>query len=44
SENSSNEIKKTNGAPIIEDWVSDCDEDECEEMVSENVDSPKLTP
>ncbi|GKA94244.1 hypothetical protein Tco_0816230 [Tanacetum coccineum] len=37
SENSSNEIKKNSGAPIIEDWVSDCDEDECEEMVSENV-------
>ncbi|GJR60525.1 retrovirus-related pol polyprotein from transposon TNT 1-94 [Tanacetum coccineum] len=37
SENSSNEIKKTNGAPIIKDWVSDCDEDECEEMVSDNV-------
>ncbi|GJR46388.1 putative ribonuclease H-like domain-containing protein [Tanacetum coccineum] len=32
-ENSSNEIKKTNGAPIIKDWVSDCDEDECEEMM-----------
>ncbi|GJW74489.1 hypothetical protein Tco_0133859 [Tanacetum coccineum] len=28
SENSSNEIKKTSGAPIIEDWVSDSDEDE----------------
>ncbi|GKE93525.1 ribonuclease H-like domain-containing protein, partial [Tanacetum coccineum] len=27
SENSSNEIKKTSSAPIIEDWVSDCDED-----------------
>ncbi|GJX05786.1 putative ribonuclease H-like domain-containing protein [Tanacetum coccineum] len=27
-ENSSNEIKKTTDAPIIEDWVSDCDEDE----------------
>ncbi|GJW41139.1 hypothetical protein Tco_0066984 [Tanacetum coccineum] len=26
SENSSNEIKKTFGAPIIEDWVSNCDE------------------
>ncbi|GJS26299.1 ribonuclease H-like domain-containing protein [Tanacetum coccineum] len=37
SENSSNEIKKTNGAPIIEDWVSDCDEDESEVMVSNNV-------
>ncbi|GKA72459.1 hypothetical protein Tco_0778675, partial [Tanacetum coccineum] len=30
SKNSSNEIKKTIGAPIIEDWVSDCDEDESE--------------
>ncbi|GKD20191.1 hypothetical protein Tco_1221894 [Tanacetum coccineum] len=29
-ENSSNEIKKTSDAPIIEDWVSDCDEDESE--------------
>ncbi|GKA21878.1 hypothetical protein Tco_0707840 [Tanacetum coccineum] len=29
-ENSSNEIKKTTDAPIIEDWVSDCDEDESE--------------
>ncbi|GJU69187.1 hypothetical protein Tco_1255446 [Tanacetum coccineum] len=37
SENSSNEIKKTTGALIIEDWVSDCDEDESEEMVSDNV-------
>ncbi|GKD20313.1 hypothetical protein Tco_1222016 [Tanacetum coccineum] len=37
SENSSNEIKKTNGAPIIEDWVSYCDEDESEVMVSNNV-------
>ncbi|GKA40765.1 hypothetical protein Tco_0733358 [Tanacetum coccineum] len=37
SENSSNEIKKTTGAPIIEDWVSDCDEDESEVMVSDNV-------
>ncbi|GJZ85792.1 ribonuclease H-like domain-containing protein [Tanacetum coccineum] len=32
-ENSSNEIKKTTYAPIIEDWVSDCDEDESEVMV-----------
>ncbi|GJU43546.1 hypothetical protein Tco_1200812 [Tanacetum coccineum] len=37
SENSSNEIKKTIGAPIIEDWVSDCDEDESEVMVYDNV-------
>ncbi|GJR89900.1 hypothetical protein Tco_0213911 [Tanacetum coccineum] len=28
SENSSNEIKKSPDAPIIKDWVSDCDEDE----------------
>ncbi|GJW52151.1 hypothetical protein Tco_0093502 [Tanacetum coccineum] len=43
SENSSNEIKKTSGAPIIEDWVSDCDEDETLEKVSEsaNVQKPK---
>ncbi|GJW20941.1 ribonuclease H-like domain-containing protein [Tanacetum coccineum] len=43
SENSSNEIKKTSGAPIIEDWVSDCDEDETMEKVSEsaNVQKPK---
>ncbi|GKE67782.1 hypothetical protein Tco_1521943 [Tanacetum coccineum] len=37
SENSSNEIKKNTGALIIEDWVFDYDEDECEEIVSENV-------
>ncbi|GJR22626.1 hypothetical protein Tco_0971153 [Tanacetum coccineum] len=37
SENSSNEIKKTTGAPIIKDWVSDCDEDESEVMESDNV-------
>ncbi|GJZ65381.1 putative ribonuclease H-like domain-containing protein [Tanacetum coccineum] len=37
SENSSNEIKKTIGAPIIDDWVSVCDDDESEEMVSDNV-------
>ncbi|GKD69081.1 putative ribonuclease H-like domain-containing protein, partial [Tanacetum coccineum] len=43
SENSSNEIKKTSSAPIIEDWVSDCDEDETLEKVSEsaNVQKPK---
>ncbi|GJV45926.1 ribonuclease H-like domain-containing protein, partial [Tanacetum coccineum] len=35
SENSSNE--KTTGAPIIKDWVSDCDEDESEAMESVNV-------
>ncbi|GJW33808.1 hypothetical protein Tco_0053840 [Tanacetum coccineum] len=33
SENSSNEIKKTSGAPIIEDWVSNCNEDETLEKV-----------
>ncbi|GJS74910.1 hypothetical protein Tco_0724791 [Tanacetum coccineum] len=37
SENSSNEIKKTTGAPIIEDWVFNCDEIETEVMVSDNV-------
>ncbi|GJS34546.1 putative ribonuclease H-like domain-containing protein [Tanacetum coccineum] len=31
-ENSSNEIKKTFDAPIIKDWVSDCDENEYEVM------------
>ncbi|GJW74182.1 putative ribonuclease H-like domain-containing protein [Tanacetum coccineum] len=38
-ENSSNEIKKTTDAPIIKDWVSDCNEDEAEVMVlkSDNV-------
>ncbi|GJR43420.1 hypothetical protein Tco_1311523 [Tanacetum coccineum] len=43
SENSYNVIKKTFGAPIIEDWVSDCDEDETLEKVSEsaNVQKPK---
>ncbi|GKC04608.1 hypothetical protein Tco_0996218 [Tanacetum coccineum] len=43
SENSSNEIKKTSGAPIIKDWVSDCDEDETLEKVSESayVQKPK---
>ncbi|GJV65669.1 hypothetical protein Tco_1476497 [Tanacetum coccineum] len=42
-ENSSNEIKKTSGAIIIEDWISDCDEDETLEKVSEssNVQKPK---
>ncbi|GJT00027.1 hypothetical protein Tco_0821196 [Tanacetum coccineum] len=28
SENVSKEVKKTSDAPIIEDWVSDCDEDD----------------
>ncbi|GKD45082.1 putative ribonuclease H-like domain-containing protein, partial [Tanacetum coccineum] len=36
-ENSSNEIKKTTGAPIIEDWGSDSDEDEFEVIISKNV-------
>ncbi|GJW35646.1 ribonuclease H-like domain-containing protein [Tanacetum coccineum] len=38
-ENSSNEIKKTIDAPIIEDWVSDFDEDDSEVMIlkSDNV-------
>ncbi|GJW84371.1 hypothetical protein Tco_0157516 [Tanacetum coccineum] len=36
-ENSSTEIKKTLDAPIIEDWVSDSDEDEFEEIVTDNV-------
>ncbi|GJU78173.1 putative ribonuclease H-like domain-containing protein [Tanacetum coccineum] len=36
-ENSSNEIKKTSDALIIEDWVSDSDEDESEVMESDNV-------
>ncbi|GKE34800.1 ribonuclease H-like domain-containing protein, partial [Tanacetum coccineum] len=35
-ENSSNEIKKTTDAPIIKDWVFDCDEDESEVMISDN--------
>ncbi|GKA04031.1 hypothetical protein Tco_0676812 [Tanacetum coccineum] len=37
SENSSNENKRNTGALIIEDWISYCDEDECEEMISDNV-------
>ncbi|GKD03029.1 ribonuclease H-like domain-containing protein, partial [Tanacetum coccineum] len=43
SENSSNEIKKTSGAPIIEDWGSDSNEDETMENVSEsaNVQKPE---
>ncbi|GJU64125.1 hypothetical protein Tco_1245960, partial [Tanacetum coccineum] len=38
-ENSSNEVKKTIDALIIEDWVFDCDEDDYEVMVlkSDNV-------
>ncbi|GJR24589.1 hypothetical protein Tco_0973116 [Tanacetum coccineum] len=43
SEYSSNKIKKTSGTLIIEDWGSDCDEDETLEKVSEsaNVQKPK---
>ncbi|GJS88169.1 putative ribonuclease H-like domain-containing protein [Tanacetum coccineum] len=36
-ENSSTKIKKTLDAPIIEDWVSDSDEDESEEIVTKKV-------
>ncbi|GJR47815.1 putative ribonuclease H-like domain-containing protein [Tanacetum coccineum] len=38
-ENSLNEIKKTVDAPIIKDWVSDCDKDDYEVMLlkSDNV-------
>ncbi|GJX15384.1 putative ribonuclease H-like domain-containing protein [Tanacetum coccineum] len=36
-ESSSSEIKKTPDAPIIEDWVSDCDEDESKEIITNNV-------
>ncbi|GJV55060.1 putative ribonuclease H-like domain-containing protein [Tanacetum coccineum] len=35
SENSSNVTKKTTSAPIIEEWFSDSDEDECEVKESE---------
>ncbi|GJT51260.1 ribonuclease H-like domain-containing protein [Tanacetum coccineum] len=37
SENVSKEVKKTSDAPIIEDWVSDCDEDETVVMVQKPV-------
>ncbi|GJV78795.1 hypothetical protein Tco_1514665 [Tanacetum coccineum] len=37
SENVSKEVKKTSDAPIIEDWVSDCDEDETVVLESLNV-------
>ncbi|GJW22186.1 putative ribonuclease H-like domain-containing protein [Tanacetum coccineum] len=36
-ESSSSEIKKTPDAPIIEEWVSDSDEDESEVIVSDNM-------
>ncbi|GJR50020.1 ribonuclease H-like domain-containing protein [Tanacetum coccineum] len=41
SENVSKEVKKTSDAPIIEDWVSDCDEDETVVLESLNVKKPK---
>ncbi|GKA48584.1 ribonuclease H-like domain-containing protein [Tanacetum coccineum] len=37
SENVSKEVNKTSDAPIIEDWVSDCDEDETIVLESLNV-------
>ncbi|GJZ36028.1 hypothetical protein Tco_0581845 [Tanacetum coccineum] len=37
SENVSKEVKKTLDAPIIKDWVSDCDEDETVVLESLNV-------
>ncbi|GJY66154.1 ribonuclease H-like domain-containing protein [Tanacetum coccineum] len=41
SENVSKEVKKTSDAPIIKDWVSDCDEDETVVLESLNVQKPK---
>ncbi|GKE60729.1 hypothetical protein Tco_1511096, partial [Tanacetum coccineum] len=41
SENVSKEVKKTLDAPIIEDLVSDCDEDETVVLESLNVQKPK---
>ncbi|GKB33319.1 retrovirus-related pol polyprotein from transposon TNT 1-94 [Tanacetum coccineum] len=41
SENVSKEVKKTSDAPIIEDWVSDFDEDETVVSESLNVQKPK---
>ncbi|GJS07621.1 ribonuclease H-like domain-containing protein [Tanacetum coccineum] len=41
SENVSKEVKKTSDAPIIEDWVSDCDEDETVVLESLNVQKSK---
>ncbi|GJX66731.1 ribonuclease H-like domain-containing protein [Tanacetum coccineum] len=41
SENVSKEVKKTLDAPIIEDWVSDYDEDETVVLESLNVQKPK---
>ncbi|GKA54629.1 ribonuclease H-like domain-containing protein [Tanacetum coccineum] len=41
SENVSKEVKKNSDAQIIEDWVSDCDEDETVVLESLNVQKPK---
>ncbi|GJZ45392.1 putative ribonuclease H-like domain-containing protein [Tanacetum coccineum] len=41
SENVSKEVKKISDAPIIEDWVSDCDKDETVVLESLNVQKPK---
>ncbi|GKB22937.1 hypothetical protein Tco_0862338 [Tanacetum coccineum] len=41
SKNVSKEVKKSLDAPIIEDWVSDSDEDETEVLESLNVQKPK---
>ncbi|GJS98861.1 hypothetical protein Tco_0820031 [Tanacetum coccineum] len=41
SENVSKEVKKTSDAPIIEDWVSDYDEDETVVIESLDVQKPK---
>ncbi|GJS56055.1 hypothetical protein Tco_0629417 [Tanacetum coccineum] len=41
SENVSKEVKKTSDAPIIKDWVSDCDEDETVVLESLDVQKPK---
>ncbi|GKG62040.1 hypothetical protein Tco_0623757, partial [Tanacetum coccineum] len=41
SENSSNETKKTTSGPIIEEWVSDSDEDECEAKKTEMKRKPR---
>ncbi|GJT52957.1 ribonuclease H-like domain-containing protein [Tanacetum coccineum] len=41
SENVSKEVKKNSDAPVIEDWVSDCDEDETVVLKSLNVQKPK---
>ncbi|GJX47699.1 hypothetical protein Tco_0272889 [Tanacetum coccineum] len=41
SKNVSKEVKKTSDAPIIEDWVFNCDEDETVVLESLNVQKPK---